>query len=140
MLPLSSTLSTRMRPCFFLSFGLLSFLVSQVCQNRAVLFPLPFAPLLYNSLISLACALGMTLYDDWVVTLFNIAFTSVPPFFIALFEKDLQETTIEKFPQVIYFCALSYIHRHSFTLSLTCSLSLSLSLSLCHYHSHSLSY
>jgi len=43
---------------------------------------------------------GTTLYDDFIITLFNILFTSVPPFFIALFEKDIKETTIEKFPRL----------------------------------------
>ncbi|KYQ94389.1 transmembrane protein [Tieghemostelium lacteum] len=43
---------------------------------------------------------SQTLYLDWLITLFNILYTSVPPFFIAVFEKDINETQIEKNPGV----------------------------------------
>jgi phospholipid-transporting ATPase len=39
---------------------------------------------------------GQTLYDSWVITLYNIVFTSIPPFFFGLFEKDLSENIIYK--------------------------------------------
>lgn len=37
---------------------------------------------------------GQTLYDAWVITLYNIVFTSVPPFLFGLFERDLNEDII----------------------------------------------
>mmetsp|Transcript_6396 Transcript_6396/g.8898 ORF Transcript_6396/g.8898 Transcript_6396/m.8898 type:complete len:1206 (+) Transcript_6396:189-3806(+) len=37
---------------------------------------------------------AQTLYDDYMITLYNIIFTSAPPFFLALFEKDLTEDII----------------------------------------------
>ncbi|KAJ1500168.1 hypothetical protein HMI54_011060, partial [Coelomomyces lativittatus] len=40
-----------------------------------------------------------TLYDDWIVTAYNIVLTSAPPFFLAVFEKDITEDIIEKYPQ-----------------------------------------
>ncbi|KAF2071974.1 hypothetical protein CYY_006711 [Polysphondylium violaceum] len=43
---------------------------------------------------------SQTLYDDWIVTTFNILMTSVPPYFIALFEKDVNEKVIVKNPQI----------------------------------------
>ena len=42
---------------------------------------------------------GQTLYDSWVITLYNIVFTSIPPFFYGLFEKDLSEKIIYKHPE-----------------------------------------
>jgi len=39
---------------------------------------------------------AQTLFDDWVMTLFNIAFTSAPIFFLGLFEKDLSESIIQR--------------------------------------------
>lgn len=44
-------------------------------------------------------ATGQTLYDAWIITLFNVIFTSVPPFFHGLMEKDIDEETILKFPE-----------------------------------------
>jgi len=41
---------------------------------------------------------GQTLYDDWIVTAYNIFLTSGPPFFLACFEKDITEDVIEKYP------------------------------------------
>jgi len=41
---------------------------------------------------------GQTLYDDWIVTAYNIFLTSAPPFFLACFEKDITEDVIEKYP------------------------------------------
>jgi len=44
-----------------------------------------------------------TIYDDWIVTFFNIFFTSVPPFFFAIFEKDISESIIEEYPETYRF-------------------------------------
>jgi P-type E1-E2 ATPase len=38
---------------------------------------------------------AQTLYDDWVVTFFNIVFTSLPPLFLGCFEKDITEDIID---------------------------------------------
>ncbi|KAN0003647.1 hypothetical protein ACTFIZ_009801 [Dictyostelium cf. discoideum] len=43
---------------------------------------------------------AMTLYDSWIVTTFNILMTSVPPYFMALFEKDVNEKIIPKNPHL----------------------------------------
>ena len=55
---------------------------------------------------------GQTIYDDWIITLFNISFTSVPPLFYAIFEKDIDEELIDQVSllpsYVIYFYFLSY--------------------------------
>jgi len=40
-----------------------------------------------------------TIYDDWIVTFFNIFFTSIPPLFFAIFEKDIEEDVIEEYPE-----------------------------------------
>jgi len=37
-----------------------------------------------------------TFYDDYVILVFNIFITSLPPLFIALFEKDIEEHIIDK--------------------------------------------
>ena len=41
-----------------------------------------------------------TIYDDLIITLFNIIFTSVPPFFYAIFEKDIEPDIIDQYPEV----------------------------------------
>eukprot|EP01132_Coremiostelium_polycephalum_P007601 gene7601-9346_t len=43
---------------------------------------------------------AQTLYDDWIVTTFNILMTSVPPYFMALFEKDVNEEVLKDNPQL----------------------------------------
>lgn len=43
---------------------------------------------------------AQTIYDDWIVTMFNILFTSIPPFFYALFEKDIDDDIIDEYPEV----------------------------------------
>ncbi|EGC38128.1 hypothetical protein DICPUDRAFT_93905 [Dictyostelium purpureum] len=43
---------------------------------------------------------SMTLYDSWIVTTFNILMTSIPPYFMALFEKDVNERVIPKYPKL----------------------------------------
>jgi phospholipid-transporting ATPase len=39
---------------------------------------------------------GQTLYDSWIITFYNIIFTSLPPLFYGLFEKDINEELIYK--------------------------------------------
>lgn len=43
---------------------------------------------------------AQSLYNQWVMMMFNVFLTSVPIFFLGLFEKDLHESVIEKNPQV----------------------------------------
>jgi len=43
---------------------------------------------------------GQTLYDSWIITLYNIIFTSLPPFLFGLFEKDLNEDVINQHAEV----------------------------------------
>jgi len=43
---------------------------------------------------------GQTLYDAWIITLYNIIFTSLPPFLFGLFEKDLNEEVINQHAEV----------------------------------------
>eukprot|EP01113_Clastostelium_recurvatum_P002109 TRINITY_DN1087_c0_g1_i3.p1 TRINITY_DN1087_c0_g1~~TRINITY_DN1087_c0_g1_i3.p1 ORF type:complete len:1128 (-),score=322.94 TRINITY_DN1087_c0_g1_i3:54-3437(-) len=43
---------------------------------------------------------AMTLYDDWIITFFNIFITSVPPYFMALFDKDVPEDVLAMYPQL----------------------------------------
>eukprot|EP00727_Mastigamoeba_balamuthi_P007991 m51a1_g3812 putative probable phospholipid-transporting atpase id isoform x2 (1077) ;mRNA; r:257639-262020 len=43
---------------------------------------------------------GQTIYDDYMITLFNIIFTFFPPLFIGLFEKDIPEQLIIDTPEV----------------------------------------
>jgi len=42
----------------------------------------------------------MSIYGDWIMTFYNIIFTSLPLFSIGIFEKDLREWIIEKNPEV----------------------------------------
>ncbi|KAH3766896.1 transmembrane protein [Pelomyxa schiedti] len=42
---------------------------------------------------------GMTFYDDFFITFFNIFFTFLVPLFIACLEKDINEAVIKKYPQ-----------------------------------------
>ena len=39
---------------------------------------------------------AQTLYDDYITTAYNIIITSAPPFFYAIFEKDIPEKVIDK--------------------------------------------
>jgi phospholipid-transporting ATPase len=43
---------------------------------------------------------GQTLYDAWVISLYNIIFTSLPPLLYGLFEKDLNEDVINQHAEV----------------------------------------
>lgn len=46
---------------------------------------------------------GTSYYDAWVLTLFNVFFTSLPPLFFAFFEKDCSPTMAYRYPQ-LYQC------------------------------------
>ncbi|EGC35956.1 hypothetical protein DICPUDRAFT_32597 [Dictyostelium purpureum] len=43
---------------------------------------------------------SQTFYEDALITTFNTVITSAPPYFMALFEKDVNERVIEKNPQL----------------------------------------
>jgi len=45
-------------------------------------------------------ASGMPVYGDWIMTFYNIIFTSLPLLSLGIFEKDLREWIIEKNPEV----------------------------------------
>jgi len=51
---------------------------------------------------------GVPLYNQFVLTCFNIFFTSLPPFFMAIFEKDLDEKTIYEYPQAYLLIRSDY--------------------------------
>jgi phospholipid-transporting ATPase len=42
---------------------------------------------------------GQTFYDDYMMALFNTILTSLPPFLLGIFEKDIPEEVIEAYPQ-----------------------------------------
>lgn len=42
---------------------------------------------------------SQTTYDDWIITFYNITLTSLPPLFLAFFEKDISENVIAKTPE-----------------------------------------
>eukprot|EP01114_Cavostelium_apophysatum_P004419 TRINITY_DN1464_c0_g1_i1.p1 TRINITY_DN1464_c0_g1~~TRINITY_DN1464_c0_g1_i1.p1 ORF type:complete len:1137 (+),score=375.62 TRINITY_DN1464_c0_g1_i1:221-3631(+) len=44
---------------------------------------------------------GLTLFDDWILTFFNLIITPLPPLFVACFEKDISEETIRRNPKVL---------------------------------------
>eukprot|EP01112_Ceratiomyxa_fruticulosa_P002099 TRINITY_DN12231_c0_g1_i1.p1 TRINITY_DN12231_c0_g1~~TRINITY_DN12231_c0_g1_i1.p1 ORF type:complete len:1071 (+),score=237.34 TRINITY_DN12231_c0_g1_i1:405-3215(+) len=52
---------------------------------------------------------AMTLYDDWIITFFNIFITSVPPYFMALFEKDIPEEIIRENPELFRLYQTGYV-------------------------------
>ena len=41
-----------------------------------------------------------TVYDDWLLTMYNVLYTSGMPFFYSVFEKDVSERAIDKYPQL----------------------------------------
>eukprot|EP00756_Hemistasia_phaeocysticola_P025325 Hpha_TRINITY_DN15999_c1_g7::TRINITY_DN15999_c1_g7_i1::g.71272::m.71272/K14802/DRS2, ATP8A; phospholipid-transporting ATPase len=41
---------------------------------------------------------GQTLFDSWLLAMQNFAFTSIPPLFVGIFEKDLDEDILETKP------------------------------------------
>jgi len=43
----------------------------------------------------------MTLYDDWIMTFYNLIITALPPLFVACFDKDISEETIRKNPKAL---------------------------------------
>jgi len=45
-------------------------------------------------------ASGTTFHDQWVVTAWNSAITLLPPFLYGIFERDLEDSTLLRFPSV----------------------------------------
>lgn len=45
-------------------------------------------------------ASGTTLHDQWIVTAWNSVLTLIPPFLYGIFERDLEESTVLRFPSV----------------------------------------
>jgi magnesium-transporting ATPase (P-type) len=43
---------------------------------------------------------GTTFQDQWIVSAFNVIVTAAPPFLFGIFERDLEESTITRFPGV----------------------------------------
>eukprot|EP01133_Synstelium_polycarpum_P012152 gene12152-14219_t len=54
--------------------------------------------LLWYSFSSLFTA--QTIFDSWIITFYNILFTSLPPFFYGLFEKDIDDVSIMENPHI----------------------------------------
>ena len=46
---------------------------------------------------------GTTLFDGWLLSFFNIAFTSMPPLMLGIFEKDLHEQALLESPELFPF-------------------------------------
>jgi phospholipid-translocating ATPase len=43
---------------------------------------------------------AITLYDDWLLTMYNMAYTSAPALFYSFFEKDVSERSLEMTPEL----------------------------------------
>nr|AHM92900.1 miltefosine transporter [Leishmania amazonensis] len=43
---------------------------------------------------------GLTLFDGWMLTFYNVLMTSVPPFFMGIFDKDLPEEALLERPKL----------------------------------------
>jgi len=43
---------------------------------------------------------GQTLYDSWIITVYNMIFTALPVIFFAIFDKDINEEDLEKYPEL----------------------------------------
>eukprot|EP01124_Arcella_intermedia_P013940 TRINITY_DN20318_c0_g1_i1.p1 TRINITY_DN20318_c0_g1~~TRINITY_DN20318_c0_g1_i1.p1 ORF type:complete len:1088 (+),score=213.39 TRINITY_DN20318_c0_g1_i1:430-3264(+) len=43
---------------------------------------------------------GQTLFDSWVISVYNLFFTSWPILIFAIFEKDVPETKLQKYPEL----------------------------------------
>ncbi|XP_049849010.1 probable phospholipid-transporting ATPase IA [Schistocerca gregaria] len=43
---------------------------------------------------------ALTIFDGWILTAYNLVLTSLPPFLISIWEKDVREDVIIKYPQV----------------------------------------
>eukprot|EP00178_Gracilaria_changii_P024373 TRINITY_DN733_c0_g2_i1.p1 TRINITY_DN733_c0_g2~~TRINITY_DN733_c0_g2_i1.p1 ORF type:complete len:1259 (+),score=191.16 TRINITY_DN733_c0_g2_i1:1156-4932(+) len=43
---------------------------------------------------------GTTIHNQWIVTMWNSALTLAPPFLYGIFERDLEESTVLRFPKV----------------------------------------
>lgn len=42
---------------------------------------------------------GQPIYESFIMAVFNVIITAAPPFFIGVFERDVRERMIERFPQ-----------------------------------------
>ena len=43
---------------------------------------------------------AQSLYDDWLMTLYNIFITSLPPLFVGIFERDCPEPLLNRYPSL----------------------------------------
>ncbi|KAK7196678.1 phospholipid-transporting ATPase 1-like protein [Novymonas esmeraldas] len=43
---------------------------------------------------------GLTLFDGWLLTFYNVVLTSIPPFFMGIFDKDLPEEALMARPKL----------------------------------------
>lgn len=59
---------------------------------------------------------GQTIIESWVLTLYNMVFTLLPPFVMGIFEKDIDEHTLERWPTLYKNLKLD---KFGFGLSLT---------------------
>jgi len=48
--------------------------------------------------------MAQTLYDDWIMTFFNILFTAWPPIAVAVFETDISAEVIDAVPSLFLPC------------------------------------
>jgi phospholipid-transporting ATPase len=78
------------RYCYLRSAGLIQY---SFYKNLAFILPQ-----FYFGFWSGFCA--QVYYDEWLLSLFNIIFTSLPPLLYGFTEKDVSEATIEKNPAV----------------------------------------
>uniref|UniRef100_A0A6B2KWI1 Phospholipid-transporting ATPase n=1 Tax=Arcella intermedia TaxID=1963864 RepID=A0A6B2KWI1_9EUKA len=58
---------------------------------------------------------AQTFFDDWVMSAYNVAILSLPPLSLAIFEKDIKEEVIFKFPETyrelrggLYFTSFTF--------------------------------
>jgi magnesium-transporting ATPase (P-type) len=47
---------------------------------------------------------GQNYYDSWIITLFNVFFTALPPLFFAFAEQDMSPATAYRYPQLYHEC------------------------------------
>lgn len=48
---------------------------------------------------------GESYYDGWFLTFFNVFLTSIPPFFMGIFEKDVPEVMLHECPELYAECS-----------------------------------
>lgn len=47
---------------------------------------------------------GQNYYDSWIITLYNVFFTALPPLFFAFAEQDVSPASAYKYPQLYHEC------------------------------------